>query len=276
MIFRKLPAAVAALGLLLTGGQALAQNSLPDFCIEDSPYTAIASPDTCTISGGSGFQADLFNGSYNELAVVFDDSGTLRFNAFIVADWNSLLLENAAVEPLGLNVDYDLYATVETTGIISGPNTFIAESATMRFFVDDDNDTNLGPDSLSQAGNAVTWNGGATGDDRELARSNELIFGSGTTSEAGGQDGFAILFGALQLIDPEGLDFFTAPRPFYVQVFSDGDINDGNTEVVSPGVLALAGDVSANMRVVPEPSVIALLGLGILGVALSRRKSSRY
>ena len=69
-----------------------------------------------------------------------------------------------------------------------------------------------------------------------------------------------------------GSDYFIAPVPFYEVSFQSGQLN--NFEVA--GTQTINGSLDVVFNRVPEPSSIALVGLGLIGLAagLRRRKQA--
>lgn len=275
-IKRALTAAAIVAPLLFGAGQASAGEI---FCVDTKPYDPFpaltGNQVACAGAGGqaasTGFQSDLLNGLYNEKVLVTAGGPTgLLFNATIVADWNAFVLGGITVSSTGLDSDlgFNIYAVVTATGYITGPNSFTATGATLRFYLDADQDANLGMTSIDNTTLAYSSGGVA---DVLLGQSTFLISGSGTTSASAGTDGFAVTFGNFALTSPAGEMFFIAPRPFYIQAYSDGDINDGQVETVGPGLLEIKGDLSAEFQI-PEPGSLALVGLALLGLGTAGRR----
>jgi len=67
-----------------------------------------------------------------------------------------------------------------------------------------------------------------------------------------------------------GTSYFTKPIPFYNISFEGGQFNNFNPSATAPQIIN--GSLDAGFKSVPEPTTIALLGLGLMGFGLRRRK----
>lgn len=148
------------------------------------------------------------------------------------------------------------------TGILATINT-----ATLTLWLDPDQDTTLGI-----AGGAVTV--GGNGDDGVLANYTLVV-------------GQAHLFGGLANGDfdtilnisltPLGESYFVSPDPFFpLEAFG------GNTETIVGASLTndfiaqvTGGGIELFQNAVPEPGTVALVGLGLLGMGVGKKRRAK-
>lgn len=272
MLSLVIPAALAV-------GSASASAEFLDFCVNElsvagtsatANYTNLTNGSNgCSGSGDQsgvkGFTADKLNGAYfEELQVVQNPDSSLSFASTVIVDWGNWRRNEGGSQVAGtlLNGQYGLYTVVTATGSLVGGK-FLANFASFSLYSDANLDTY--DKSIDALLNPVLPNDS----DDELLATGSFQSGSGDASAPGR---FAFFFKDFSLTS-FGEQFFIAPRPFHWLVKSDGDVDDGSFNVTGPGRFSLAGDVSA-VFVVPEPTSIALAGLGLIGLGLSRRRKA--
>lgn len=123
--------------------------------------------------------------------------------------------------------------------------------------------------------------GGTTAEDQLLASSTQVLGGSqanipliGAQAATGGS--YIINYGNLALENPAGTSYFISPNPFYLRISVSGENESFNPVLTAGNYQGIAqGDASA-VFAVPEPAILALMGMGLLGMGatLRKRKSS--
>lgn len=223
--------------------------------------------------------ADKITGNYNEV-ITFNQDNTFNVSllwqaAQFVADDG----KHPVASQLGsvTNNQYQLYALFQGSGTVSasgGVSTFsFTPGGSLKVFID--------PKSNTAFTEPLT---GATAFLRTNERDDYLIAtgvpisGQGTLnpllSTCGGDQGINCgSFGSsttFELTDA-GREYFIAPNPFYNVSFQSGQLNN----FIVSGTQSINGslDVIFNSTV-PEPGTVALAGLGLIGLALNRRRKA--
>jgi hypothetical protein len=267
-------AVTAALGAFSSG--AMAQTTFPNFTVTE---TSVPGSNALVLPN-----LDKITGNYTE---VITFSGTNAFNVSLL--WNAgQFVSNDGTTPVasqlsptgGTANQYGMYAlytgsgTFTTTG---GRTTFnFASGGEFNLYLDPQSNT-----TFIQAPNGSTsW--GRTNAGEDLLIATGLPFagqgtldpslstcGSGTSGGSGincGSFGATSTFGLTAV----GSTYFTSPSPFYNVTFQSGQFNNFPTT----GTQLVNGSLDV-VFAVPEPASVALIGLGLMGLGLSRRRSKK-
>jgi hypothetical protein len=277
---KPLKVAAAAAVLSVASAGAMAQSFPPFQVTETSVPGAIA----------NSLNADKITGNYTE---VISFSGntfnvSLLWNAGQFVTGNGTTPVASQLSPSGALSpnQYGLYALYSGNGSFStganGTTTFnFTPGGSLSVFIDPNSNT-----GFSQPANGSSaWTTSNNGDDYLIA-TGVPTSGTGSldptlpTCSGGGGSGINCgSFGASSSfsLTSAGSGFFTAPKPFYTVSFQSGQLNNFSptgTQVIngSMDVIFGSGGGGGGGNPVPEPASVALVGLGLLGIVLARRK----
>lgn len=229
------------------------------------------------IAGGATYEGDKFTGTYSEV-VTF---GLGSFATAISMEVGGLTKNDGAnnVIGTGINNDYGMYALFNGTGTFStsvaGITTFTFLTGSMSLYRDNALDTIGGGLTAPATGLGSFTASGTAGTDDILLATGTLDTGKGKLDPSlcnasginCGSFGTDISFN----LTADGMKYFVAPAPFYNLSFEAGQLN--NFVVAGTQTIDGSMDITFGTKI-PEPSTLALLGLGLSGLGLSLRRKA--
>jgi hypothetical protein len=214
------------------------------------------------------FVADKVTGSYNEKFSIKPDSS---FSTFAYADFQGYLKNDGATAivsqlgSFGAN-GYGQYAVFTSTGSVVGGQ-FVGTTGSFEIYIDPNQDTTK---ALGLTGfDPIAL--GNTADDYMIASTASPTSLVGLPGTPGAFDFWFKDF--VLTAAPGGEAYWPQPSPFHTVIRTNGDF-DQFPVVPGPGDYTVTGDVSYVFQQVPEPASLTLLGLGLLGLGVRRRRNT--
>lgn len=239
-------------------------------------------------AGLSAFTASEISGQYSETASFTPTSATTGTYT-LQLEWSAgQFVTNNGTTPLaafttGLGSDYGIYALYNATGSFvtdaSGNTTFSFLTGGANFYTSSNpgvsftSNGSVIPYTVNGAGTSTLI--GKAGDDIGGAYSisgiGQLQPGLPTCGVGAGQNcGSFGVNTSFALTNPAGALDFISPVPFYNANFQSGILDDFTPTATQ----TITGQLGLVFNTIPEPTSLALLGLGMFGMVFGRRNKS--
>lgn len=249
-------------GLSVVSTNVLAAD-FPDFKINDTAYGG-------TEAGTTNF--DVVAGDYFETTEI---TGANTFQTSLLFDINSFK-DSQVPGSSYIFGGYNMYARYQAGGTFTtdaAGTHFVFDGSgtadTLELWIDDNNDTTFGGFPVD---GSTLFSRANFGDDVLLA-TGETLFGNGDQSCSNSNNcGSYGVTTSFNLTSPDGTSVFVDPIPFYSFQIATGQFNGIPTTVGT--VANLTGTQDAVFTEIPEPSTLALLGMGLLGFGIAKRKKA--
>lgn len=254
---------MVAMGLASASASAI---TFPDFQVQEGSVPG---------SSANLFTADKITGNYVEVvtfgAGTFDAS--IRWNAgqFVADDGvNPVTTQLGSFGAAGYGL-YGLFQGSGTFVTVAGVTTFtFGQGGSLNVWLDPSSNTTFG----APGSGAAAWTTANAADDIEVATGgvlsgtgtlNPLLPTCGTTGVINcGSFGTTTSFA----LTAAGSQYFVSPNPFFDLAFESGQLNN----FTPSGTQTINGSLDVVFGKVPEPTSIALLGLGLVGMGIGMRR----